>query len=138
MKFAGSCLCGTVKFQVNGNPLKFYTCHCSRCQKETGSAFASNLIFSLDAVEWTSGQAGVTRYEHSASEFFCSDFCSICGSTVAYLGRRREFYIVPAGSLDEKPELHASARIFWKDRPDWIDEAMRAPAYDGYWDQDAT
>jgi len=135
---SGSCLCGTVSFNLNGELLRFYTCHCSRCQKETGSAFASNLFFPVESIEWISGHDDVTRYEHDEAQFFCSDFCSKCGSQVPYLSRNGEFHIVPAGSLDDEPEIHSSARIFWKDRPAWMDEALHAEAYDEYWDADAT
>ena len=40
----GSCLCGEVQYQVVGNLGIFQYCHCSRCQKFTGSAHAANLF----------------------------------------------------------------------------------------------
>ena len=40
----GSCLCNSVQFTISDPVQRFYTCYCSRCQKETGSAFAANLF----------------------------------------------------------------------------------------------
>src|SRR6202034_265236 len=39
----GSCLCGAVKYEVTGEPKRFYHCHCSRCRKVTGTGHASNM-----------------------------------------------------------------------------------------------
>jgi hypothetical protein len=40
----GSCLCGVVKYEVTGEPSRFYHCHCSRCRKVTGTGHASNMF----------------------------------------------------------------------------------------------
>ena len=41
---AGSCLCGSVKFRVFGEVDTFYLCHCSRCQRSTGTAHVANIF----------------------------------------------------------------------------------------------
>ena len=132
----GSCLCNSVQFTISGPVQRFYTCYCSRCQKETGSAFAANLFVSVDSVEWISGKDQVTRFELPEAEHFCLDFCTTCGTRIPYLSRNRQFYIVPAGSLDGDPVERPSARIFWKDRASWLDAAMKCPTFDEYWDNE--
>ncbi len=131
----GSCLCQSVKFTIKGPVQQFYTCHCSRCQKETGSAFAANIFVPLDSVEWISGENSVARFELPEAEHFCLDFCTTCGTRIPYLSRNRQFYIVPAGSLDDDPGIRPAAQIFWIDRAPWMDEAMECPRFDGYWDE---
>ncbi len=56
MKYLGSCLCGEVTYQVEGDFEKFYLCHCERCRKDTGSAHAANLFSSTAKLKWLSGQ----------------------------------------------------------------------------------
>lgn len=46
MKYSGSCLCGEVTFEIEGDFEDFYLCHCERCRKDTGSAHAANLFSS--------------------------------------------------------------------------------------------
>lgn len=131
----GSCLCRSVKFTVKGSVQRFYTCHCSRCRKETGSAFATNAFVSLDAVEWVSGEDHAARFELPEAEHFCLDFCRTCGSTIPYLSRNRQFYIVPVGSLDVDLGICPTAQIFWADRAPWLEEAMESPRFDGPWNE---
>jgi hypothetical protein len=54
----GSCLCGAVKYEVTGEPRRFYHCHCSRCRKATGTGHASNLFLQPGALKWLSGEQG--------------------------------------------------------------------------------
>jgi hypothetical protein len=48
----GGCLCGTVKYEVLGEPKRFYYCHCSGCRKVTGTGHASNLFLQPAQLTW--------------------------------------------------------------------------------------
>jgi len=48
--YAGSCLCGEVRFEIEGEFERFYLCHCEFCRKDTGSAHAANLFSSTAAL----------------------------------------------------------------------------------------
>ncbi len=131
----GSCLCRAIRFAVKGRAQRFYTCHCTRCQKVSGSAFASNIFVDLDAVTWIAGRHHAVRFEFDEAEHFCSDFCNKCGCRLPYLSRNRQFYIIPAGALDHDPGVRPTARIFWDDRAPWLEEALNCPSFQGYWSQ---
>jgi len=62
-KISGSCLCGKVSSVVQGPFNKFYQCYCDRCQKKTGSAFASLIFTSPDKIQWQSGQDLIKRFD---------------------------------------------------------------------------
>ncbi len=128
----GSCLCGSVRFAIGGEVTDFYLCHCKRCQKESGSAFTSNMLVSLDAVQWLSGIESVKRFELPEARYFCLDFCAKCGAVVPYLGRTKEFYIVPVGILDDEFDQRPLKQLFWADRAPWYDDALQCRRYDGY------
>lgn len=58
----GSCLCGTAKFQVQGEFDSFYLCHCQHCQKDTGSSHAANLFSQSAKLIWLAGADVVTTF----------------------------------------------------------------------------
>ena len=51
----GSCLCGSVTFEVQGPPSAFRYCHCSRCRKASGSAHAANMLVPETQFRWLAG-----------------------------------------------------------------------------------
>ena len=71
-KFKGSCLCGEVRDQFSGPTKVFQYCHCTRCQKITGSAHASNIIIDPIQFEWLNGEISVGRYELPEAKYFSS------------------------------------------------------------------
>ncbi|MFQ5981795.1 MAG: GFA family protein [Woeseiaceae bacterium] len=77
---SGSCLCGSVRYEILGIPRSFYHCHCRRCRKASGTGHASNVILKPDAAEWLAGEELVRRYKMPDAERYGSAFCSNCGS----------------------------------------------------------
>ncbi|MEJ2380636.1 MAG: GFA family protein [Gammaproteobacteria bacterium] len=67
-KLTGSCLCGSVQYEITGEPKRFYHCHCSRCRKASGTGHASNLIVELGAVRWTAGEELIGGYKVPEAE----------------------------------------------------------------------
>lgn len=126
----GSCLCGRVKFIVAGPFRAFHWCHCSRCRKDTGSAHASNIFARPDSVTWLSGLDGVKRFDLPEAERFAKAFCTECGSPVPYVNRSGTHLIVPAGSVDESPDLVPDDNIHWRSRAAWYDAGLRAVKYE--------
>src|SRR4051794_23713670 len=96
----GACLCGQVEYEVH-DPGPFGICHCSRCQRWTGSVLAA-VVVPKDNFNFTKGEDRVTRYESEGGA--PRNFCSNCGSSLYDdLG---ENYFVAAGlmrELDLKP-----------------------------------
>ena len=132
--FTGSCLCGQVAFSLTGEATSFYTCHCSRCQKVTGSSNAANIFIASATLEWIKGEDRVVNYALSPESYFNTAFCNHCGSPVPRQARSGDFMIVPAGCLDDGPMLSPERTIFWSNRAVWFDavgEAERFITYDG-------
>ena len=126
----GSCLCGTVRYEISGNLGIFQYCHCSRCRKFTGSAHSANLIVSPDQFHWLSGEADVGRFEHSEARHFATCFCKRCGSSLPWLAKSGKAVIVPAGTLDDHPGIEPSQNIFCASDADWYKDASDLPQYD--------
>lgn len=131
-KLSGSCLCGKVSSTVKGSFQRFYQCYCDRCQKKTGSAFASLMFTTPDKIEWHSGENLIKRFDLPEAERFSNCFCTECGSQVPYISRDGAFLVVPAGYTSGDPEIRPSANIFWDERPCWFDEGRAADTFSTY------
>ena len=129
-KVSGSCLCREVRFEITGNMGVFQYCHCSRCRKFTGSAHAANLFVSPDDFRWLSGEDKVGRYDPENTRYFATCFCKKCGSSLPWLSKSGQVVIVPAGTLDEDPEIRPTQNIFYGSRPDWYTHASSLPEHE--------
>src|SRR5262245_2494642 len=59
----GSCLCGTVQFEIDGKTTEIGMCHCSKCRKVSGVASNANLMVGRDRLKWISGEDHLTKFE---------------------------------------------------------------------------
>ena len=126
----GSCLCGEVTYEITGNLGVFQYCHCSRCRKFTGSAYASNIIIAIEHFKWTSGEALVGRFEPKETKHFATYFCKNCGSSLPWLGKSKKAIVIPAGTLDSDPGIRPLQNIFWDSKAEWYKDASELVKYD--------
>jgi hypothetical protein len=115
----GSCLCGAVTYEIRAPFLRFAHCHCSRCRKATGSAHASNVYVAPAQFTWTAGRVETVRFDLPSARSFATTFCRQCGAPLPHHTRSGREVVVPAGSLDQEPQLRPQAHIFWDSRPGW-------------------
>jgi hypothetical protein len=123
----GGCLCGEVRFVVDGPFDAFYLCYCSRCRKATGSAHASNLFVKPERIRWLSGQERIQRFELVGARFFSRCFCTACGSAVPWTSKRNGSVIIPAGALDDEPDIRPEQQIYCADQAAWSKDLDAVP-----------
>ena len=128
---SGSCLCGAVRYTATGEAQRFYHCHCKRCRKASGTGHASNL-FLAGRLDWGSGEDQLISYKLPEAERFTNTFCRICGSRMPRFIEKLDMVFIPAGSLDEEPDLAPQARIFTGSRADWSCEGTEVPVFTEY------
>jgi len=128
-KYAGSCLCGIVKFEVHGEFNSFYLCHCKHCQKDTGSAHAANLFSQSAKLVWQSSADTVTTFTLPGTGHTKS-FCKLCGSALPSTQTSR-LLVVPAGCLDTKIPMAPTAHIFSSSKADWEEGLDNVLEFDG-------
>jgi hypothetical protein len=116
---AGSCLCGSVKFEVTPPFAAFRYCHCSRCQKATGSAHASNAFLPVKQFKWLAGEALIKHFDLPGAKRFGVSFCTQCGTRVPHKVKTTENVLIPAGVLDADPGARPDNSIFWKSKAAW-------------------
>jgi hypothetical protein len=117
-KHTGSCLCGSVRFEVDGDFEHFYLCHCEHCRKDTGSAHAANLFTATATLTWLAGQENVRQF-NLPSTLHSKSFCTNCGSALPGLQMNGALLVVPAGSLNTNVPVRPDAHIFVSSRANW-------------------
>jgi len=129
----GSCLCGSVRYEISGEAQRFYHCHCQRCRKTTGSGHASNLLVAPEnCLTWVAGEELLKRYKVPEAERFFNCFCSQCGSPMPRVVPQLEGVIIPAGTLDGEPPIQPGSRIFWDSRAQWSCSDDGLPVFPEY------
>jgi hypothetical protein len=117
----GACLCGGVEYEVR-DPEAMGYCHCTRCQRWTGSSLAG-VVVAEENFSFLEGEELVSTYE---SEFAPRNFCSNCGSSIYDdLGGK---YFVAAGlmrELDLEPSFHLQVAY----KAPWHQIGDAAPQY---------
>ena len=129
-KITGSCLCGEAHYEISGSLGIFQYCHCSRCRKFTGSAHAANIIVAPDQFKWIKGEALLGRYEVADAKHFATSFCTRCGSSLPWKSKSNKAVIIPAGTLDDDPEIRPFQNIFYDSKADWYQDASDLIKYD--------
>ena len=112
----GSCLCGTVRWQVDGSLDSMSHCHCSMCRKAHGAPFGTYTEAPSESFTWLSGMDAITSFESSPG--IIRAFCGTCGSVVPEpFGKDR--MVIPAGCLDGDPGVRPSSHIFAASKAPW-------------------
>lgn len=127
-KISGSCLCGEVTYECVNEFEHFHLCHCIQCQKASGSAHVSNLFIQPDKFSWLTGESLVKRYD-VPGRTISNAFCNQCGSNLPYLSSTDKAVIVPAGCLDEAPNLIPQDNIFCSEKATWYDQGIIAKSF---------
>jgi hypothetical protein len=120
----GGCLCGAVRFELTEQPLEAAYCHCTRCQRRTGTAASASARVNARALRVLSGEDLIKGWRHPAggSE---KCFCRECG---AHLFARNPdaptLIAIRMSAFDADPGVRPSYRQFvayaapWEPIPD--------------------
>ena len=127
--FQGSCLCGAVKYEIRSRPKALSHCHCSKCRKSHGAAFASYGSVLRGDLHLIQGADGIKLYR--SSESVLRQFCAQCGSSLFWSRNQGEYshwITIALGTLDT---------TFTSDKQKHIEVASKAPWYEiqDHWPQ---
>jgi hypothetical protein len=123
----GRCLCGKVRYEVDGGFFAVVHCHCSMCRKHHGTPFATWAVVERAHYRLTAGGESIARYESSPGTHRAS--CRTCGSVTPEPTPDGQHVVVPAGNLDGDlpgPELH----MFVQSQAPWHVIADSLPRHD--------
>ena len=118
----GTCLCGAVRFEIDGRLTPIQYCHARRCQKATGSAFAAEVAAPASAFRWIQGEELVTVYEAPLIREpppYRHAFCRVCGSPLPVPLEGTPYIVLHAGVLDGEIDARPFRHIFVEQHPSW-------------------
>ncbi len=115
----GSCLCGAVTFEVNGDLAGPDGCHCGMCRKHSGHFFASTdvprtalTVHGAESVKW-----------YQSSDKARRGFCGTCGSSLFWDPAARDWIGVAMGAFDTPTATRLAVHIFVAEKGDYYDIA---------------
>ena len=123
LPLTGGCLCGGVRYEVAEPPVVAGYCHCTRCQRRTGSAAAISATVVPGSLRVTQGEELLTSYD--PPDGWSKVFCSACGGALwAQSPADPGSVAVRMGTFDGDPGITPSYRQFvayaapWEPIPD--------------------
>lgn len=128
VRLEGSCLCGTVRYEVRGAPRSMYYCHCGMCRKATGSSFATNMLVRAEDFVIVAGRDAIKPYRSSPHEI--RHFCSQCGSPVYNEAEHRHGVLsIRCGLLEGDPGIRPAHHIYVASKSPWLRICDGLPEY---------
>jgi hypothetical protein len=124
----GRCLCGSVTYRCDGEPLATVVCHCEDCQRQTGSSFSILVAVARAAlqVDGDTLAAHVTVGADTGEERQ-RQFCSKCGSPIVPLvAEQPDVAVIKAGTLNDRSWLSPTMEIWCDSAQPWLAGAKKA------------
>ena len=78
--FTGGCLCGAIRYEVRGDPVRAANCHCDDCRRATGASFATNVFVREDDLVILKGTPKRFQHKADSGNTMTKEFCPDCGS----------------------------------------------------------
>lgn len=115
----GGCPCGTIRYEIAAMPLALYVCHCTDCQRRTGSAFALNMPVWRKDVRLM-GEPKRWRSKSPSGAMTTTVFCGNCGGRIhGEREGRSDIIVLRAGTLDDTSWLRPAAHNYVKSAQPW-------------------
>jgi len=126
----GGCTCGAARYRLKARPIVVHCCHCTWCQRETGSAFAINAFIEASQVELLKGEPVQTTLPSLSGKGQVLWRCADCGVTVwsNYAGAGPRFDFVRVGTLDDPSQAPPDIHIYTSTKHPWVTLPSGIPA----------
>jgi hypothetical protein len=123
----GSCLCGTVRYEVDQLDMPIGHCHCTTCRKAHASAFTSTAGVMREHFRWTQGQDALRAFESSPGKLRL--FCGHCGTHLIAERLAQPHVILRVATLDDDPGSTPAMHIWTSQDASWLQDQDGVPHY---------
>ncbi len=124
----GSCLCGGIRYEINGKLFDALNCHCSMCRKAQGVAFRSRARVRSADFRLLSGDHLLTFFASSPGNH--RGFCRVCGSPISSkFDADPSVFSLPLGALDDDPGVGPQMHGFVASKAPWFTIADNLPQF---------
>lgn len=131
----GGCACGAVRYRLTSAPMFVHCCHCTSCQRETGTAFALNALIETDRVELLAGAPEPVDTPSESGKGQKILRCPRCRVALwsHYAGAGERIAFVRVGTLDEPWRLPPDIHIYTRSKLPWVRLPEGALAVEAYY-----
>lgn len=126
----GTCLCGAVRYEIDGPFGMMVHCHCSMCRKHHGAPFATFAAAPLAGFRWVTGQNDIVHY--ASSTHGVRSFCRHCGSVTPTIMEAIGQVSMPAGNLQGDLGIKPQCHIFVGSKAPWYEITDALPQHEEY------
>ena len=134
----GGCACAAVRYRLTDAPMFVHCCHCTQCQRLTGSAFVLNALIEADRIHLLHGAPAPVPVPTPSGRPHDIHRCLACRTALwSDYGRRRVMLFVRVGTLDDPAALPPDVHIFTSTKLPWVILPSGVPAFPEYYDMDA-
>lgn len=126
----GRCLCGAVRYEVEGDPVVVAHCHCVDCQRLSGAGHTTGAMFAADKIK-IRGDVSEFSLDSETGGVVTRTFCPRCGS--ALFGRNSRmtgFVTVSVGTLEDPNTVTPQVVVFARSRRQWDSVGGDLPTFD--------
>ena len=134
----GGCTCRAVRYRMATKPLFVNCCHCTWCQRETGSAFVLNAMIETDRLMLLSGTPEVVKTPTNSGKGQKILRCPVCRIALwsHYAGAGLKVAFVRVGTLDDPNLCPPNVHIFTSTKQKWVQLSDKVPVMKGYYQRD--
>ena len=119
--YTGRCFCEAVQYRISEEPLTFYACHCTDCQKRSGSAFGLSMWVNRSAIDVTQGDAALQISSGHGARLRHGRVCSQCNTRLwSEPENQPRLAVVRPGTLDDTTWLRPVAHVWTKSAQPWF------------------
>ena len=135
IKRQGGCPCGSLRYELTGEPLFVHACHCTYCQARTGSAFGLTMTLAEDQFRVITGQPASSETIADSGNILTSYFCRNCGGSLWSITPLRPGMVgLRPGTLDDTSWVEPGAHIWIKSKQPWVQLPNDVPAFQKVYD----
>ena len=121
LPLTGQCQCGTIRYSVSEAPVMIYACHCTGCQKQTGSAFVMSATILETAFSLIAGEPSRIEWKAESGNQRYGLFCPSCGTRILNGGNPSiGFYSLRAGTLDDTSWVRPAGHTWMRSAQPWF------------------
>lgn len=119
----GRCFCGSVAFEFDAPITDIEICHCSRCQRASGSPFAAEFRVRAEKFRWLRGQELISFFDAPILReppAYRRSFCRTCGAAVPAVFPGNPVVTIPTGLVEGDLPARAASQIWVSEKASWL------------------
>jgi len=119
--YSGGCQCGAVRYEISAAPDATYVCHCTDCQRQSGSAFAMAIRVPMEHFRLLHGTLKKFMRRCDSGRSMDCLFCPECGTRIYHVSERFPHYrSIKPGTLDDQRWNKPTHHLFVRSKLPWV------------------